>query len=158
MKFGIIGSGMIARFHAKAIEAMPGSELCSICSRNAVSSGALSQEFGCQAFTDLDVFLADTELEIVTIATPSGAHLEPTIAAARAGKHVICEKPLEITTERVDQMAAAGKEYGVTISGIFNRRFNLGLAALKRAVDEGRFGQISLADAYIKWYRDQDTA
>ena len=156
MKFGIIGSGMIARFHAKAIEAMPGSELGSIYSRNAASSRAIGEEFGCQAFDDLDAFLADPKLEIVTIATPSGAHLEPSVAAARAGKHVICEKPLEITTDRVDQMAAVGKECGVTISGIFNRRFNPGLVALKRAVDEGRFGQISLADAYIKWYRDQE--
>ena len=128
----------------------------SIYSRNAASSRAIGEEFGCQAFDDLDAFLADPKLEIVTIATPSGAHLEPSVAAARAGKHVICEKPLEITTDRVDQMAAVGKECGVTISGIFNRRFNPGLVALKRAVDEGRFGQISLADAYIKWYRDQE--
>ena len=109
MKFGIIGSGMIARFHAKAIEAMPGSELRSIYSRNAASSGTLREEFGCQVFDNLDAFLTDPELEIVTIATPSGAHLEPSVAAARAGKHVICEKPLEITTNRVDQMAASAK-------------------------------------------------
>ncbi len=156
MKFGIIGSGMIAKFHAKAIEAMAGSELHSVYSRNPKSAQAIADEFGCQASSDLDAFLADPELEIVTIATPSGAHLEPAVAAAKAGKHVICEKPLEVTTERVDQMAVAGQENGVTISGIFNRRFNPGLAALKRAVDAGRFGQISLADAYIKWYRDQD--
>ena len=156
MKFGIIGSGMIAKFHAKAIEAMAGSELHSVYSRNPKSAQAIADEFGCQASSDLDAFLADPELEIVTIATPSGAHLEPAVTAAKAGKHVICEKPLEVTTERVDQMAVAGQENGVTISGIFNRRFNPGLAALKRAVDAGRFGQISLADAYIKWYRDQD--
>lgn len=147
---------MIAKFHAKAIEAMEGSQLHSVYSRNPKSSQELAKEFNCIGYNDLDEFLSNPELEIVTIATPSGAHLEPAVAAAKAGKHVICEKPLEITTERVDQMAAAGKEYGVTISGIFNRRFNPGLVALKRAVDEKRFGQISLADAYIKWYRDQD--
>lgn len=156
MKFGIIGSGMIAQFHAKAIEAMDGSQLHSVYSRNPESSKALADEHGCTGYNDIDAFLADPDLEIVTIATPSGAHLEPAVAAAKAGKHVICEKPLEITTERVDQMAAAGQENGVTISGIFNRRFNPGLVALKKAVDDGRFGQISLADAYIKWYRDQD--
>ena len=125
MKFGIIGSGMIAKFHAKAIEAMAGSELHSVYSRNPKSAKAIADEFGCAASTDLDAFLADPELEIVTIATPSGAHLEPAIAVAKAGKHVICEKPLEITTDRVDEMAAAGKENDVTVSGIFNRRFNL---------------------------------
>ncbi|MEM9158417.1 MAG: Gfo/Idh/MocA family oxidoreductase, partial [Verrucomicrobiota bacterium] len=155
MKFGIIGSGMIAKFHGKAIQAMEGSELHAVYSRNPDSSKAIAEEYGCAAFTNLDAFLADPDLEIVTIATPSGAHLEPAIAAARAGKHVICEKPLEITTERIDQMATEGAKHGVTISGIFNRRFNPGLVALKKAIDEGRFGKVAMADAYIKWYRDQ---
>lgn len=155
MKFGIIGSGMIAQFHAKAIEAMDGSRLHSVYSRNPNSSKSIADEYGCAAYTDLDAFLADPELEIVTIATPSGAHLDPAIASVRAGKHVICEKPLEITTERVDQMIAEGEKSGVTISGIFNRRFNPGLAALKKAIDAGRFGKVAMADAYIKWYRDQ---
>ena len=148
-------SGMIAKFHAKAIEAMDGSQLRSVYSRNPASSQTIADEFGCAASSDLDTFLADPELDIVTIATPSGAHLEPAIAAVRAGKHVICEKPLEITTDRIDQMIAEGEKQGVTISGIFNRRFNPGLVALKKAIDTGRFGQVAMADAYIKWYRDQ---
>ena len=155
MKFGIIGSGMIAKFHAKAIQALEGSELHSIYSRNADSSQAIAEAQGCAAHTNLDAFLADPDLEIVTIATPSGAHLEPALAAARAGKHVVCEKPLEVTPDRIDQMVAEGAKHGVTISGIFNRRFNPGLVALKKAVDGARFGRIAMADAYVKWYRDQ---
>lgn len=155
MKFGIIGSGMIANFHAKAIAAMKGSELRSVYSRNPISAKMLADENDCQAYSDLDTFLSDPDLEIVTIATPSGAHLAPATAAVRAGKHVICEKPLEITPERIDQMVAIAEKSGVTISGIFNRRFNSGLGALKRAVDQGRFGKIALADAYVKWHRDQ---
>lgn len=155
MKFGIIGSGMIAQFHAKAIDAMDGSQLRSVYSRNPKSSQAIADENGCAAYSDLDAFLADPELDIVTIATPSGAHLDPALAAVRAGKHVICEKPLEITTARIDRMIAEGEKQGVTISGIFNRRFNPALRALKKAIDAGRFGQIAMADAYIKWYRDQ---
>jgi UDP-N-acetyl-2-amino-2-deoxyglucuronate dehydrogenase len=155
MNFGIIGAGMIAQFHAKAIDAMTGSQLRSVYSRNPKSSQSIADECGCAVYSDLNAFLADPDLDIVTIATPSGAHLEPTLAAVRAGKHVICEKPLEITTDRIDQMIAEGDKHGVTISGIFNRRFNPGLSALKKAVDEGRFGQIAMADAYIKWYRDQ---
>lgn len=155
MNFGIIGSGMIAQFHAKAIKAMEGSQLRSVYSRNPDSSQAIANEYDCTAYSDLDAFLADPDLDIVTIATPSGAHLEPAIAAVRQGKHIICEKPLEVTTDRIDQMIAEGEKQGATISGIFNRRFNPGLIALKKAIDEGRFGQIAMADAYIKWYRDQ---
>ncbi|MEO0415106.1 MAG: Gfo/Idh/MocA family oxidoreductase, partial [Verrucomicrobiota bacterium] len=95
------------------------------------------------------------ELEIVTIATPSGAHLEPAIAAAQAKKHVVCEKPLEVTPERIDQMIAVCDENGVTLSGIFNRRFHPAMDAFKKAVDDDRFGQLTLCDAYVKWYRDQ---
>ncbi len=155
MKFGIIGAGMIANFHAKAILAMEGGELHSFYGRRQGAVGELVAENGGIGYTDLDAFLNDPELDIVTIATPSGAHLEPALAAAKAGKHVICEKPLEITPERVDLMINACDEAGVTLSGIFNRRFHPSMTALKQAVEQGRFGQLTLCDAYVKWYRSQ---
>lgn len=155
MKFGIIGAGMIAKFHAKAIEAMEGGELHSVFGRRPEAVEALAAEIGAKPYSDLDAFLADPELEIVTIATPSGAHLEPALAAARAGKHVICEKPIEITPERIDLMIAACEQAGVTLAGIFNRRFHPAMEALKTAVDAGRFGRLTMCDAYVKWYRTQ---
>ena len=156
MKFGIIGAGMIANFHAKAIEAMADGELHSIYGRRLDAVEPIAKEFGCKAHADLDAFLADPDLEIVTIATPSGAHLEPAMAAAKAGKHVVCEKPLEITPERIDMMIAACEEAGVTLSGIFNRRFHPAMDAFKSAVDAGRFGKLTMCDAYIKWWRTQE--
>ena len=155
MKFGIIGAGMIANFHAKAIAAMDGGELHSFYGRRQEAVDELVAENGGIGYTDLDAFLADPELDIVTIATPSGAHLEPALAAAKAGKHVVCEKPLEVTPERIDQMIAACDEAGVTLSGIFNRRFHPAMDVFKKAVDDGRFGQLTLCDATVKWHRDQ---
>lgn len=155
MKFGIIGAGMIANFHAQAIKAMEGGELHSIYGRRPESVAESAKEHGCKGHTDLDEFLADPELEIVTIATPSGAHLEPALAAAAAGKHIVCEKPLEVTPERIDQMIEACEKAGVTLSGIFNRRFHPAMAVFKKAVDDGRFGTLTMADAQVKWYRDQ---
>ncbi|MEM7697956.1 MAG: Gfo/Idh/MocA family oxidoreductase [Verrucomicrobiota bacterium] len=155
MKFGIIGAGMIANFHATAIKAMRGGELHSFYGRRQDAVDELVKDHGGTGFTDLDAFLADPELDVVTIATPSGAHLEPAIAAAQAGKHIICEKPLEVTPERIDQMIAAADEAGVTLSGIFNRRFHPAMDAFKTAVDQGRFGKLTMCDAYVKWYRDQ---
>lgn len=146
---------MIANFHAKAIAAMEGGELHSFYGRRQEAVDELVAENGGIGYTDLDEFLADPELDIVTIATPSGAHLEPAIAAAKAGKHVVCEKPLEITPERIDLMIAACEEAGVTLAGIFNRRFHPAMDAFKKAVDDGRFGTLTMCDAYVKWYRDQ---
>ena len=155
MKFGIIGAGMIANFHAKAIQAMAGGELHSVFGRSPEKAAATAMELGCKGYSDLDEFLADPELQIVTIATPSGAHLEPALAAAKAGKHIICEKPLEVTPERIDQMTTACADAGVTLSGIFNRRFHPAMDAFKKAIADGRFGKLTMCDAYVKWYRDQ---
>lgn len=155
LKFGIIGAGMIAQFHAQAIETMDGGELHSVYGRRPEAAGQLGKELGCLAYSDLEAFLNDPELDIVTIATPSGAHLEPAVAAAKAGKHVVCEKPLEVTPERIDQMISACDEAGVVLAGVFNRRFHPAMKAVKQAVEAGRFGQLSLCDAQIKWYRDQ---
>ncbi len=148
MNFGIIGTGTIGRFHAEAIRAIPGAALRSVCNRN-------TADFGVTCYTDLAAFLADPELDIVTIATPSGAHLEPAIAALRAGKHVICEKPLEISTDRIDAMIAAADASGKTLAAILNRRFTPAMDALKAACDAGRFGKIVSASCYVKWFRDQ---
>lgn len=141
MNFGIVGTGTIGRFHAEAIRAMDGGKLHSVYSRGGT--------------TDLAEFLADPALEIVTIATPSGAHFEPALAALAAGKHVICEKPLEITCSRIDTLIAAAAASGKTLAAILNRRFNPAMDAFKAACENGRFGRITSASCYVKWFRDQ---
>ena len=155
MKFGIVGSGMIAGTHALAIEAMAGGTLHSVYNHRAEGARKLAAKHGVKAFSEMDEFLADPELEIVTICTPSGAHFEPALATIRAGKHVIVEKPLEVTLERVDQLIAEAKEHGVTLASVLNRRFTPAMDAFKKAVDAGRFGKITSASCYVKWFRDQ---
>lgn len=155
MKFGIVGTGMIANFHAKAIEAMEGSSLHSCFDRNLERSSEFAEKNEIKTYATLEGFLADPELDIITIGTPSGTHLDPALAGLNAGKHVICEKPLEVTPERIDPLIAASEVNGVTLAAILNRRFNESVVLLKEAVDAGRFGTISLVEASIKWYRDQ---
>jgi len=155
MKFGIIGAGMIGQFHAKAITTMTGGTLHSVFNRNQGTADKLAGEYGAQGYSDLKQFLADPELEIVTVATPSGAHLDPTLAALEAGKHAIVEKPLEITLPRIDELIKAAKSNGKTLAAVLNRRFHPGMDAFKKAADEGRFGVLASASAYVKWYRDQ---
>ena len=99
--------------------------------------------------------LADPAVEVVTIGTPSGAHLEPAVAAARAGKHVIVEKPLEITLRRCDKIIEACDKAGVVLSTIFPSRFHDPSIEIKRAIEQGRFGRLTVGDAIVKWYRTQ---
>lgn len=155
MKFGIIGTGMIPRVHAAAIAAMHGGTLHSVCGRNAGAARALASAHGARAFDDADAFLADPELEIVTVCTPSGAHLEPALAALRHGKHVICEKPLEITTARVDEMIEAAAAAGRVLASVLNRRFTPAMDAFRNAVAAGRLGRLTSASCHVKWFRNQ---
>lgn len=146
---------MIAGFHAKAITAMEIGELAGVAGLNFDRAKAFAQEYGTTAFESVEAMAASTEVDICTIGTPSGAHLDPAMKAIAGGKHVVIEKPLEITTDRIDQIVAAANGKNVTVSAILNRRFHPGIDALKKAADEGRFGTLTSASAYVKWYRDQ---
>lgn len=152
---GIVGTGMIARHHAKAIENVDGARVVAIASRSEQRAKEVAHEIGCEGYGDLSAMLADPEVQIVSICTPSGAHLEPAMAAAKAGKHIIIEKPLEITLERCDQIIDAADKYGVQLGGVFQSRFFEASRLIKSAVDAGRFGDMVLADAYVKWFRPQ---
>jgi len=153
--FGIIGCGLISKFHARAIADVPGAELVACYDTVPEAADRLAAETGCKAYHSLDALLADPRVEVVTVATPSGAHMEPAVAAAEAGKHVIVEKPLEITLERCDAIIRACEKADVVLSTIFPSRFHDVGQLLKRAVDEGRFGRLVLGDAYVKWWRTQ---
>ena len=156
LNFGIIGLGAIARFHGKAINSVDGAKLSAVFSKNSAKAKSFSNEFGGTPYINLSHFLEHKDLDAVSICTPSGAHLEPCLASARAGKHIVCEKPLEINPERIDKIIQACEISKVTLSGIFPRRFNACTQELKNAIEGKRFGKITMADAYIKWWRSQD--
>src|SRR5882757_8318342 len=122
--FGIVGCGMISNFHARAIADVRGAKLVACFDTREAAAEKFAADYGCKAYTNLDAMLADRKVAIVTIATPSGAHMEPAVAAARAGKHVIVEKPLEITLKKCDRMIEACKKAGVQLGAIFPSRFH----------------------------------
>jgi UDP-N-acetyl-2-amino-2-deoxyglucuronate dehydrogenase len=153
--FGIIGAGLIADFHAKAIQSLKNARLSGICGTNTGKVSLLAQKYGCRAFSGLDELLRSPDIDIVTIATPSGAHMEPAIEAARFGKHVICEKPIEISLSRIDKMIKAHAEAGTRLGGFFNFRFNDALPYLKKAIEDGRFGTITYASVHVPWWRNE---
>ena len=154
--FGIIGCGMISRFHAKAIADIKGAKVTACFDSFTSAADKFGAEIGCKVYHDLDKMLADPAVDVVTICTPSGVHMEPAVAAAKAGKHVIVEKPLEITLKRCDAMIAAADKAGVVLSTIFPSRFHESSQLLKKAIDKGRFGRLTMGDAYVKWFRTQE--
>lgn len=154
--FGIVGAGAVAEFHAKSIQHLNNARLVGVCGAGSGRAEALAKKYDCRAFADYHALLEDPEIEIVTIATPSGLHMEPTIEAAKRGKHVLCEKPMEIKLERIDAMIAAHEEAGTKLGGFFNYRFTETTHLLKQALAEGRFGTLSFASIHVPWWRSDE--
>jgi predicted dehydrogenase len=156
--FAIVGCGMIARFHVQALAEVPGTRVAALVSRNASSAEKLIVDTRLPTvpiFTNIADALKRPDVHIVIVTTPSGAHLEPAVAAANAGKHVVVEKPLEITPERCDRIIEACDRNGVKLCTIFPSRFHNANATLKKAVDAGRFGRLTLGETTCKWWRSQ---
>ena len=152
--FGIVGIGMIADFHAQAIASIAGAKLIGVATRNADKARAFAAKHQAPfATTDLAALVARPDIHVVCITTPSGSHLEPALAAIRAGKHVVIEKPIEITTARADEILRAAEVAGVQVVPIFQSRFGEGARRVKAAIDAGRLGRLVLASNYVKWHR-----
>ena len=155
--FGIVGVGMIADYHAQAIAHSVGGRLVGIATRNADNARAFAAKHQVPfATTSVAELVARPDIDVVCITTPSGAHLEPALAAVRAGKHLVVEKPIEITTERADELLRAADAARVKVCPIFQARFGEGARTIKAALDAGRFGRLVLASAYVKWHRSRE--
>jgi predicted dehydrogenase len=155
--FAIVGCGMIARFHARALAEVPGAKLHAVVSRSQANAAKMIQELKvtCDAATDLFAVLKRSDIDVVIVTTPSGAHMEPAVASANAGKHVVVEKPLEITLERCDRIIDACAKNKVRLCTIFPSRFGDANLELKKTVAAGRFGRLTLGETTCKWWRPQ---
>jgi predicted dehydrogenase len=156
--FAIVGCGMIARYHVRALADVPGTHVAALITRNPGSAQKLIAETGIPPvpiFTDLAEALKRPDVDVAVVTTPSGAHLEPSVMAANAGKHVVVEKPLEITPERCARIIEACDRNGVKLCTIFPSRFHDANTTLKAAVDAGRFGRLTLGETTCKWWRTQ---
>ncbi len=152
--FAIVGTGAIADVHAGAIRANAGARLISAYSRGA-GCADFSKKHGCRAAANLEEIIHDPAVRAVCITTPSGAHAESAVPLLEAGKAVLCEKPIEITLDAVDRILAAEKRGGGMLAGVFQNRLGRGAEILKRAIEAGRFGRLTLCSADVKWWREQ---
>jgi UDP-N-acetyl-2-amino-2-deoxyglucuronate dehydrogenase len=152
--FGIVGTGAIAQKHAMAIRSLDEAVLLAVCSSTADRAAAAATQFGVAAYADLALFLEHEGLDVVCICTSSGNHLQPALAAAAKGKHLLIEKPIEINMHRAGQIIAACEENDVKLGVIFQNRFNKAYQELKSAVEKGLFGKLLMGNAAINWFRD----
>jgi predicted dehydrogenase len=153
--FGIAGAGIIAATHADAIAALPGAMLVAITDVDPERAKSFAARHDCAAEPDLDALLARDDVEVLSVCVPSGLHAEVGIRAAAAGKHLVVEKPVDVSLEAADRLIGAAGAAGVVMTVMSQHRFDQGLVELRCLLDDGQLGRLVLGEASTKWYRSQ---
>jgi predicted dehydrogenase len=153
--FGIVGAGMVARYHAAGIARAAGARLVAVSREDAARADEAAAQFGVPCDTSLDALLARPDIDAICICTPSGQHAAQAIAAARAGKHVLVEKPMALTLADADVMIAACREAGVYLGVALQRRIDPTFRDVKAAIDGGWLGKLTLGTISVPYLRAQ---
>jgi UDP-N-acetyl-2-amino-2-deoxyglucuronate dehydrogenase len=178
--FGIVGAGVIASIHADAIALLsktglsktglsktglsrtglsrtgrPEARLVAVTDVAADAAAAFAAARGCAAEPDLGALLARRDVEVVCVCVPSGLHAVIGVEAAKAGKHLVVEKPIDVSLDAADRLIDAARAAGVALTVISQHRFDPGLVELRRLLDDGALGRLLLGEASTKWYRTQ---
>jgi len=152
----VIGCGNAGLWHIKSIIDIPEAQLVAICDSVRERAEKIGQKYNVKWYTDYNDLLEDRNVDLVHVCTPSGSHGEITIAAAKAGKHVLVEKPMEITLEKIDKMITACRQANVKLGVVFQNRFADSVIKIKRTIDEGKFGKLVVGNLIGNSYRPQE--
>jgi predicted dehydrogenase len=157
IRFGLLGCGRIAKRHSDLLGGnhIQGARLVAVCDLVRARADAIAAKFGVPVHYDMDEFLARKDIDAVAVLTPSGMHPEHVIACARAGKHVVVEKPMALRLQDADAMIRACDEAGVKLFIIKQNRFNVPVVKAREALEAGRFGRLILGTVRVRWCRDQ---
>jgi UDP-N-acetyl-2-amino-2-deoxyglucuronate dehydrogenase len=156
VRVALVGCGRISGSHVAAIERIDGLELVAVADLEIDRARAVANEHGTAAFRTVEELLAGVNCDVVAICTPSGLHPAHGIIAARAGKHVVAEKPMAISLADADALVQACDAAGVHLFVVKQNRLNPPIQLLRRAVEKGRFGRIYLANTTVRWTRPQE--
>lgn len=155
VKIGIIGCGKVAHLHAQALKDIPEAAFTSAFSRDANKAEIFAEKYGVRAYSDIDEMLEGRDVDAVIICTPHPNHVETAVKAARAGIHILVEKPLASSLEDCDAMIEAAKKNNVTLGMVCQRRFYTPVQRIKKAIDEGKIGKPILGTVNMLGWRDE---
>jgi UDP-N-acetyl-2-amino-2-deoxyglucuronate dehydrogenase len=152
----IIGCGNIGPHHAKCYQSTTEIKLAAVVDVVEEKAKKLAETYNVPYYTDVKKVLRRKDIDFIDVCVPSGLHNKIAIAAARAGKHVISEKPMDVTPQQCDKMIRTFAKYGVTYGGIVQHRFADDTKRTKAAIDAGRLGRITCVKCHTPWYRSQE--
>ncbi|HVN77895.1 MAG TPA: Gfo/Idh/MocA family oxidoreductase, partial [Terriglobia bacterium] len=156
MGFGLLGTGLIAPFHARAIQASDCARLVAAADLDRDRLAKFTGQFNCRGYNSLEQMVLDPEIQVINILTPNHLHTAAVLLATRAGKHILIEKPPAMSLREVDAMQEAGAVAGVRIGVLLQCRIRKPVQAIRKAINEGRFGKVYQADAIMKWFRSSE--
>ena len=156
LHYAVVGCSGVGRTHADGVRAADGVELIAGVDHDNGAAREFADEYDIAGFTDLETAVEEAEIDAVSVCTPSGTHSSIVRECAGLELDVLCEKPLDVTAERVNAMITACEEAGVTLAGIFQRRAHPGARRAKRAVTEGDLGSLVLAAVDVRWHRSSE--
>ncbi|MGZ3611229.1 MAG: Gfo/Idh/MocA family protein [Ktedonobacteraceae bacterium] len=155
LRFGIVGCGVIGPVHAEAIASLPNTQLVSVVDINSREAQKLASQYGARPYTQLQDMLDNEPVDVVIICTPSGLHGGLACQVMRSGRHVIVEKPMEITREAIDEMLRVQQATGVKLAVISQHRFDQASLQVRELVEGKAFGRLVLGNAIVPWWRSQ---
>ncbi len=155
LRFGIIGCGVIGPTHAEAIESLPDAQLIAVADPIANRAQKLADKYNVTPYSDIQAMLDNERLDVVTVCTPSGEHGKHACQVMRTGRHVIVEKPMEITRAAIDETLRVQQEMGVKLSVISQHRFDTATQQIHTLVQEQALGRLVLGNVLIPWWRSQ---
>jgi UDP-N-acetyl-2-amino-2-deoxyglucuronate dehydrogenase len=157
IRFGLLGCGRIAKRHSDLLGGhhIEGATLAAVCDPVRPRAEAIAAKFGVPAYSDIDEFLARKNIDAIAVLTPSGMHAAHVVACAKAGKHVVVEKPMALRLQDADDMIRACDEAGVKLFIVKQNRFNVPVVKAREALEAGRFGRLVLGTVRVRWCRDQ---
>lgn len=155
-RVALVGCGRISRNHFDALRKVEGLTLTAVCDIVPERARAAAEQENVACFASYEDMLQRAEYDVVSVCTPSGLHSAQGALAARAGKHVITEKPMAITLGQADDLVKACDDAGVFLFVVKQNRLNPPIQLLRRAIDKGRFGRIFLANTTVRWQRPQE--
>jgi predicted dehydrogenase len=147
---------LVAPFHARSIRAVEGCELVAVADQNRDRARRIADEYGCHALASLDELLADKTIHVINVLTPNHLHRDAAVAAMRAGKHVLVEKPPAMSLADTDAMIAAAEQAGVKLGVVLQSRVRHAIQAIRKAIEAGCFGRLLRGDCMMKWFRTQE--
>jgi predicted dehydrogenase len=146
---------VIATTYAAALEGLDGARLVAVTDVDAAAGERFAAAHGLAYDRDLDNLLGREDIDVVCVCVPSGLHAEIGLAAARAGKHLVVEKPIDVTREAARELIEGAAAAGVSLNVISQQRYNPGVRRARALLEEGALGRVVVVSASVPWYRSQ---